>query len=77
MVHFGKFQVYHGLDNHNKKFHTNNENIIIEDENKIKCDYCNKYYYNKYTLKTHENICSIKKFNTDKNNNINNNIKNI
>ena len=66
-----KYSCYQSLNNHNKKFHTNPNNEIIEDENKIKCNYCSKYYYSKYTLKTHEKTCSIKKFNM--NNNINKN----
>jgi hypothetical protein len=67
-----KYSCYQSLNNHNKKFHTNNHNNIIEDDTKIRCNYCNKYYYSKYTLKTHQNTCSIKKFNS--NQNINNNV---
>ena len=62
-----KYSSYHSLNNHNKKFHTNPNNEIIEDDTKIKCDYCNKYFYNKYTLKTHQKTCSIKKFKYNQN----------
>ena len=62
-----KYSCYQSLNNHNKKFHTNNHDDIIENNNKIICNYCNKYYYSKYTLKTHQNTCSIKKFNSNKN----------
>ena len=60
---------------HNKKFHKNTNidttinttidttidtNITI-DANKIKCNYCNKYYKTKYILTNHLKICHFKK----------------
>jgi hypothetical protein len=64
-----KYSSYQSIWNHNKKFHSNNielnvnDNIKLDINDKIKCDYCNKHYNNKYTLKTHLKTCSIKKFN--------------
>ncbi len=65
---------YQSYWNHNKKFHVNNKTIIIKDINKIYCDYCNKNFLNKYTLKNHLKICHIKKYNDNSISNENNNI---
>jgi len=58
-----KYSSYNSLWLHNKKFHSKQENKEVEhDDSKIKCEYCNKFFYSKYTLKTHHYTCSIKNY---------------
>jgi len=63
-----KYASYQSLWIHNKKYHSddnNRPNNKRTNEKTISCDYCKKLFLNKYTLKNHTNICSIKKHNNE------------
>jgi hypothetical protein len=51
---------------HEKKYHKNNNNNIIN-INEIECNYCSKKFVNKYSLKRHLSNCSIKIYNEHNN----------
>jgi len=72
-----KYSSQQSFCNHNKKFHSKQNEITqnIDDSNINKCNYCNKKFVNKHTLKIHLlNNCYIKKY--DDNNKIKINIIN-
>jgi hypothetical protein len=66
------------LWNHNKKFHSNKNEIINNDNNIIiNCEYCTKILKNKYLLTKHLTRCRLNPLNKEKLNNTNtNNINN-
>ena len=57
-----KYTSYQGLLNHNKKYHSNIDNlsnISMQTKNK-KCNYCKRLFANNYTTKRHELKCMYK-----------------
>ena len=64
-----KYTSYKSFWNHNKKFHVvNNQSEVSNDQNYLQnagknrsnCDYCKRFFTNKYTLNIHKIKCSYK-----------------
>ena len=69
---------YQTLWNHNKKFHSINNAVIVQKEiNKYKCDFCNKILSRHDSLKRHYSVCKKKNINDNKIEILENKVRNL
>ena len=57
-----KYSSYQSLWLHNKKYHVNNKKFTYNNNiNGVICEFCNRNFSNKYSIKKHIKTCDIKK----------------